>query len=734
MESKWSFMLPWCQVLRPLLSYTPYPVPGLKVSFRQRSDHLHSLEQTRDALALLAAVAHVDLVAWKFLLVKHCGVKILRSRENVSLNAATPFTFVFANHFHARLDVPWAVEILECCLVRVDEHVANATYKDALAQIAAPQSAPRPVSTEIEIPVHVELRPNALRHADIHEFITAAWAALKSVEESRAQRPDNAAERFTFKEGALSFRSTFVLASLEADIMLIQDYADVPRMVAEMTASSNHFRISDLDMTPWPAENTAVETNAYASIEGRSQMLRSVLCSGGHSHTSASCKETRVNNVCLESYLTHEWVFEAMCSALVVTQSASVVTIHLDQVKESPEQRRREWQWLAYAFLSQRARLHSSIRTVDLWNVDLTTEDAEAVAAILAVANPEEQFVGMMPTAPLVRQGGHLEYYVKANASMRLAPIHHDLPVWRSSDFSIPNDVCGVKLLGDDGESEWVDVLVPSLGKCQAQRASLSRCDHVSVTSEPTKLTLRLNIAEEGGRWGGLRHLLRAIGPVLDGLELFIRYGGFVDLSWIIEVCPMLRHLRINGCTVDAAAFVRAYESGESRLSSLNCPMDDARPLAAALSRGESCLAKHLRQLRLDCDFAQTSSIMVKTALSTLEHMLTVNRSLEYLCISMTVGCARKAITDTMASITLHDQEMLPVVGSKLPMACKAAFLSIFWPVRGDTTLNKRKPELTTFQPRRCELEPHVISIIFGFAATCVVRQVFFDPHSCVFT
>ncbi|RLN32627.1 hypothetical protein BBJ28_00000421 [Nothophytophthora sp. Chile5] len=223
----------------------------------------------------------------------------------------------------------------------MDEHVANATYKDALAQIAPLQSEQRPFSMEIEIPVHVELRPNSLHHAEIRQFITAAWAALKSLEESRAQRPDNATERFAFQEDALSFRPTFVLTSLEVDIMSIQDYADVPRMVEEMTASSNRFRISGLDMTPWPAENTAAETEAYASIEGRSRMLRRVLCSGDHSHTSASCKEIRVNNVCLESNLTHEWVFEAMCSALVVTQSASMVTLHLDQVKESPEQRRR---------------------------------------------------------------------------------------------------------------------------------------------------------------------------------------------------------------------------------------------------------------------------------------------------------------------------------------------------------------------------------------------------------
>lgn len=99
MEGQWGFLAPWCQVLQGEVNYmgsecsaSPFMERSLCVWLPER-DHLEGVtrgvdisdadhedlfrkqfQKTREAMALLAAVAHVDYGAWRFLLEKFCGV------------------------------------------------------------------------------------------------------------------------------------------------------------------------------------------------------------------------------------------------------------------------------------------------------------------------------------------------------------------------------------------------------------------------------------------------------------------------------------------------------------------------------------------------------------------------------------------------------------------------------------------------------------------------------------
>ncbi|KAG6623497.1 uncharacterized protein IUM83_01971 [Phytophthora cinnamomi] len=73
LEERWGFLRPWCSKLSSLglITYKATEAEGLLWHPKQRV-----LRLIRETLALLAAVEHIDHVAWRFLLEEHCEVPL----------------------------------------------------------------------------------------------------------------------------------------------------------------------------------------------------------------------------------------------------------------------------------------------------------------------------------------------------------------------------------------------------------------------------------------------------------------------------------------------------------------------------------------------------------------------------------------------------------------------------------------------------------------------------------
>ncbi|RLN49619.1 hypothetical protein BBJ28_00002634 [Nothophytophthora sp. Chile5] len=547
------------------------------------------------------------------------------------------------------------------------------------------------------------------------------------------------------RRGQLGLCCTLVLRTVEVAIEEASNSSEATRIVQEMASFSDRVKLSRLTLF-----SHDLDSNPQADILERAKLLKSAICGGKCSRIggqprdraqigapelpSATWGHTSIDDVGVEEVSINRDdcsdMIESLCSALAVTQSTHSVNFSLLQDHLDDEERARQWQWMAFVFFSRQSRTRSSLRRVIITgDLCLTVEDAEAVADILSADNPEEQLVGYPPrTFPRDPQGS-TQFHVQEHALVKTDSIHG-----RVVEFPMWADVCGVSLLNDDGESEWVEVLVPGLGACSTLRENVSPCEPNEMDVATTQISLTLEVSGWSD-FEGMQRFLEVIQPALQHLAL-ISVGSEVaqDISWILEASPTLSRLTISGRTVETAAFIRAYERTAPQLESLCCIFDDVRLLVRALSNKDSVLTRQLRYLRLRV----TDSMVTQDEnwVSALEDMLRLNRSLEYLTVYTSIdafdGTRRSHVMDLphatasgLASVRAHHLEKLPVVGTKFPMECKVAFLSVFTRAEAGDPLKRQKRPTLTLPRTLAELNRHVTTIIFGFAATCAVRKVF---------
>lgn len=210
--------------------------------------------------------------------------------------------------------------------------------------------------------------------------------------------------------------------------------------------------------------------------------------------------------------------FEAMCSALVTSQTTKQIAMYLHMNSRGRGNSEHWWKWLAYAFFSKLAHEHSSLESLTLTSIDnLSSADMEQFATILASKHPEEDLCGCPPG--LVEERDAI---LKASA-----PIHWDFtgrgqPRRDSPPLTFESTLPLVRTFSDDGESEFVNVMIPGCGRCQVQRSDLEFAQHnIEKISEGgvSSLTLRFDDAEEFGS-DGLPNFLAATGSSLKVLTL----------------------------------------------------------------------------------------------------------------------------------------------------------------------------------------------------------------------
>ncbi|ETI29723.1 hypothetical protein L914_21560 [Phytophthora nicotianae] len=420
------------------------------------------------------------------------------------------------------------------------------------------------------------------------------------------------------------------------------------------------------------------------------------------------------------------WFFERFCSAAVVNQTSTHVSIvmqiaifPLQLPEEDPELVARvypwRWQWVCYGFFSKRARQLSRLERLTLQNVRVCTEDVEAMRVVMLSECPEEELLGIGQSQE------PRDVTIKPKASLRLQPMGADEKLGSNASFSVSREIRGVKILSNTTDKGWVDVLVPGFGKCQTRKSNLVQID--DTTAKTTEgLSLVLTLVEDPDD-ELMCEFFGFIGGSLQDLTIRVSNFRTAMLERITAKCPRVKEIAVCTPNIEARFHVR-----DSRLQHPIVVHPTAPPsfentvnLIRSFAMKDRSFARSLRRLRVRIlrNYGDASTTPpLKECCTALLNVLEVNRTVEYLdVVTSTTQRALAVLFDK------YEHEKLPVAQDELPVESKLAFLSIM-------PLHDRQDGSEPKRSRRScclvDLDRNSVSLIFAFVATPVTRKVVF--------
>ncbi|KAF4032999.1 hypothetical protein GN244_ATG15106 [Phytophthora infestans] len=276
-----------------------------------------------------------------------------------------------------------------------------------------------------------------------------------------------------------------------------------------------------------------------------------------------------------------------------------------------------------------------------------------------------------------------------------------------------------------DDENDFLDVLIPAYGQCRVRRESV-----LSVATERQELpageplsSLSLALKTEAE---GLEGLLQQIGWSLRKLSLAFHREIDVNamVPGILKSCPNLTTLALDESYIDLDRFSTLYEgtgaADEEALPVLSTLQfqdyygigdGDGKLFMKLLGDSTTRLAKHLRELTIHAE--EYAEPLDHPTLSELCIALEQNTTLEKLqvMVSRTIWSAI-----WKRRLRRFNGQVLPP--HPLPLPCKLAFLSV---AHSEGYDSYDSVDLLHAVKR---LDSGVLSLIFAFAATPVVRSV----------
>ncbi|KAE9036063.1 hypothetical protein PR003_g7333 [Phytophthora rubi] len=683
-------------------------------------------QDVREALALLAALAHVDKALWTKLLVDHVKLDV---REEFEGEILPRFQLALVGDGPDG-DGELLRGIAEFC--GTEQYTAqSAEYKKALAAVAAMNGEKScKGSTEIEVPITVQLGPWLTNSSD------DMFAYLRRVQETvrniRAQWQQN----FDWGQGPLSV--AFVLESIMVDLRDVSISAELAELVESL--AEDGIRVSGLALR----HELGRELTSNGSLgEARLVVGRLVLgLFGGAARAEwgdfdfeassmtgplvaeyGHANQLEFNSVHFDSEAIQNWVFDRICSAVAVSQTTKQLSLDLELEDGDDDGDgdwalcRWRWQWIIFACFSEKARLHSRLESLTLRNAVITTEAVKAMAEVLASGAPEEALLGLASqySEPAI------DVCIEANSTIKLLPMYANEVFDGSKSFIVERVIAGVRELGECDENNWVDVLVPGFGKCQVQRSRLTYKELALRSNGLAGVTSLAIKFDEDPDPRALEGLLILIGASLTHLTLEFEEFNTNDLAGIVASCPNLAELAVCTHTIEMRFCLHDINYRDLVLDpdshfSLSWGIEK---LAGVLSDSENPLTKCARRLRVRMD-QRSVAHSYDECYAALLAMLEMNQTLEYLDI-----VAQRSHMTHYNDFKTHHLESLPSVQTVLSMDRKAAFLSVMGARYGRIVDNKRRKHPSPLPL----LDQHVLVCIFDFAAPSVTRRVYFREY-----
>jgi len=251
LTQRWSFLSPWCNVLHGRMAYVwaereeevwDVPKRRLEVNLPTRGEtwqmfweeprplysnndeFVAAFVKVREALALLAAVAHVDQAAWRYLLKMHCGVFLGKEGEEVFEEEIPARFLLFLIEDNAEDEYQEYAKTLKDDIVRFcgvhQRKRPSRAYVRALKKIAAMDTKMKPGEPGIDLKIQVQI---GFRVMDFSSYgmlddILEPLQDLRAAEEIIKEEWDvyeQSTQKKEVQPGGL--RCTFVLGPMIAD-------------------------------------------------------------------------------------------------------------------------------------------------------------------------------------------------------------------------------------------------------------------------------------------------------------------------------------------------------------------------------------------------------------------------------------------------------------------------------------------------------------------------------------
>ncbi|RLN98198.1 hypothetical protein BBJ28_00017230 [Nothophytophthora sp. Chile5] len=748
-EDEWSFLRPWCvhaqdwlrcvegrlEVQLPITDRSSEGGEALSSSeggensrdTQVQLDRQRSLRSRREALALFSAVAMVDNAAWKRLLVEYCQLDVGDQQEAFEGESLPRFQLVLGD---SRVRPEYRYDLLRglVAFCGTTQCTENSTQYDCdLAKIAALSRGREVVlAAELEVPVTLDVGEWLADGPD--DTIAYFLEVQQAIRTIRTQWQQHA------ETGRAPLHVTFVLESISTELLYVTINAEFAQLIENLARDGVQF--SEISWTPRldgrleasgsedaaPLAVGQLMTSLFGSTrrssavgEAGSENLATNVLTGPRVAFHGHPEQLMVGSLFLECGDMEDWVFERMCSALAMNQTTTTLELDMTPYADNNDSSwsSANWQWLTYACFSGRARQYSRLQGIKLIGRCITAEDVDAIAAALTSDGSDGDLLGYScRQEELVN-----DVCIVANSSMRLSPVPPVGSREGRSQFTVGGEIVGARLVGGDGdEDDWVNVLVPGFGRCQTKRTSLIRRD-VPVPSSGIS-SMRIDFYDDPD-WKDLHRFLALVGSSLTNLSLVL--DGFItrELEGIVTSCPRLVELKVY--TPAAAVEFRLCGSKQGELVqsfSSDYAFADVIGLVKALSDADNPLSKCVRRLRV---LVVSGRDEHGGLFGALLRMLEVNRTLE--CLEVPDRSPRPAFFNALKT---HDHAPLPVVQAELSMDRKLAFLSALSRSRRENTaVTNRGQQPPTPTARHPELDHNVVTLIFLFAATPVIRRVF---------
>ncbi|KAF1780908.1 Ankyrin repeat-containing domain [Phytophthora cactorum] len=415
-------------------------------------------QDLREALGLLAAVAHVDNAAYKKLLVENGKLEVGNQEEQFEGEFMPRFQLALIDD-RVDSDRDLLKGVMEFCGTG-QYSTQSAEYKRTLLKIAALNGKMSCTgSTEIEVPVTVQLGPWLTPSSqEMIAYLRKVQETIRTIRTQWQQYYDREHPRLSV---------VFVLESIMVDLRDISISAELAELIKRvLRAMAAREAVGKLMFGLFGGTKKAAALESGGFDFEATSITGPLAAEYGHGNQLALC------SLHFDCEGMQDWVFERMSSAVVVSQTTQHLSLRLelnDGDDGDDGDCRWRWQWIIFACFSEKARLHSRLESLTLRNAVITNEAVESMAAVLAADAPEEGLLGY----PSHSNGAPIDICIKAESTIELLSMTpNDVPNTMHS-FKLEREISGVRLLGEVDESGWVNALIPGFGRCQVQRKSL---------------------------------------------------------------------------------------------------------------------------------------------------------------------------------------------------------------------------------------------------------------------
>lgn len=694
--------------------------------------HDNEFTKCREALALLAAVETVDQVAWKYILQECCGVDIGREGEHKFEKVPARFRLEMdlqGRTSETRPDVE-VFDLVHLCGVEQREQ-ASEEYLEALQGIAEINGSQPGAGEDIEVPVAISVNFDI----DFDEPLEHLLSVQKAEHEIKRQWENYRRESKEREVKPGSLRCTLVLEPMLLSLLLY-NYELIPVAMERLMPANVWF--TRLHGVPLQRVEELDEED-YDEREARRILSRLMGCI--FSSTRHSVDHANMNyHFGASGQLQHDDVsifmgldpleashFEAVCSALVSAQTTRSVSL---SSAEYPVDSNHWYKWLAYSVFSERARTSSSPKEFAFSVTGMAVEDVRGFSDILASEHPEELLCGR-PRGTEVGRDATL----KSGAPIRWDFDENGEPFLDSQALTCATAIDCVRTFSDDGRSDWVDAIVAGFGRCQVRRSDLTFVPKVVTLSEEKLISLSVEVAlSKQVDLGGLPEFLVAVGPLLRSLKL-ASLTTEPDLNMVFRSCPYLEDLTLCGGLVDVQLDFRGARFQRSSNKTFTfVDWHDIPSLSGALIDSNNPVSKCVRRLHVRLtnasnrwrrEFRGYRTCGFENDLRPLLEILEANRNLEFLEVHVRESSGYAKHTSKFREYHL---EPIARVLRPLSIESKIAFLSVFTD-QSEPNQSGQKKRYRNSSPGRAfrELNLETLSDIFAYAATPVLRQVYFS-------